>query len=76
MQRRESRAALLLRRAGLATLVQQGERVLEASTSSCRAVSSPMQPCVTLLSHAAASAPGAAASSPCRGRHAMAAPHL
>ena len=67
MQRRKSHAALFLRRAGLATLVQQGERVLEVSTSSCRAVSSPMQPCVVLLSRAAMSAPGAADTSPCRG---------
>ena len=44
----ESRAALLLRRAEISTLVQQGERALEESTSSCRAGSSPMQPCAVL----------------------------
>ena len=49
MQRWKSRAALLLRRAAVSTLVQQGERALEESTSSCRAGSSPMQPCVLLL---------------------------
>ena len=47
-QRWKSRAALLLHRAAISTLVQQGERALEESTSPCRAGSSPMQPCVVL----------------------------
>ena len=48
MQQWKSRAALLLRRAEISTLVQQGERALEESTSPCRAGSFPMQPCVVL----------------------------